>query len=163
MPEKESAMTGIEIVDYNELKQAEEAMFSKRREPPSDGYDIWKRYHESLLAVAVRHGKVSNSPSDQPDFYYSGDWFHHWGDGFALFNKKCVTRSVLLEFQSVVVSHHANAALSLGSDTDVEYSPEDWERGLKIFITSTRILVAWYNQPLEFCLKKMRGMGIQLQ
>lgn len=147
--------TPISFVTASELSQESKSL-QARRPSGAGSYETWKRYHDSLCAVAKRYGSVSDDPEPTPDFYYSGDWFHELSDGFALQTQRAVSAQALRDFQKVVAAHDANARLNMGGDI---LTPLD---GLDILITSSSILVAWGDESAQGCKSKLQALGIEL-
>lgn len=147
----------IDIVDYSTMKALEDAVAEKRTEPPANGYEIWTRYHDALCAVASHFGKLNIIHDDDTvAFYHGGDWFHHLGDGFAIRSSAVVRKEVFEELQKVVTNHHPDATLSMGGDFATPIF------GLKIFITASVILVAWYDELASVCSAHLKDLNILL-
>ena len=147
--------TPISFVTDSELSQQSKALQARR--PSGAGkYETWKRYHDSLCAVAERYGSVSDSPEPAPDFYYSGDWFHELSDGFALLTPRAVSAQSLRDFQKVVAAHHADARLNMGGEVCSTLY------GLDILVTSSAIYIAWRRESAEGCRAKLQALGVEL-
>jgi hypothetical protein len=139
-----------------DMQQQHKAV-AARRLPNPGPYETWKPFHERLCAVAGRYGRVSDSPDPQPDFYYSGDWFHELTDGFALLTTEVISVEALREFQKVVSAHHPDANVSLGGDGGTRIF------GLEILITSPAIFVAWSGRSAAECRDELRKLEVNLE
>lgn len=157
--------TPIQIVKYKEFSSIEQDL-QKRCGPPSkDGYEVWKRYHDELCAVARRFGKVGYKPREAPDFYHTGDWFHELADGFMIHDPGNLSPHVFSEFQEVVAKHHLDASMGLGGGA---LTLEDWRSipplyGLAVLIRPSTIHVAWMLEDLDGCIRKLRESGVDLK
>lgn len=154
LPKSSSMPTPISFVTASDLKKESKAVAS-RRSRRSGTYKTWKRLHDPLCVVALRYGRVSDSPDPTPDFYFSGDWFHQLTDGFALFTTRGLSAQALREFHQVVAAHHADAEVSLGGEVTTQLY------GLDILITASCILVAWEGETPEGCKAKLMALGVR--
>ncbi len=157
--------TPIQIVGYEEYASIEKALAKRRGGASKSGYGVWKRYHDELCIVASRFGKVGYKPSEAPDFYHTGDWFHELGDGFMITDPRNFSRHVFHEFQEVVAKHHIDASMGLAGGG---MTLEDWRAipplyGLVVLITPTTIHVTWMLEELDGCIRKMRASGVDFE
>ncbi len=154
-----------QIIEYEQFSSIQQDL-QKRCGPPSkDGYEVWKRYHEELCAVARRFGKVGEEPAEAPDFYHSGDWFHELADGFMTSDPRNFSPHVFTEFQEVVAKHHPDASMGLAGGGA---TLEDWRSipplyGLVVLIRPTTIHVAWMLEGLDGCIRKLRHAGVDFK
>jgi hypothetical protein len=147
----------IDIVNYSTLQGLEDAIYAKRPQSSDNGYQIWKKYHEDLCAVARRFGKLNDLPNQNEDYYTSGDWFHELADAFALETTRAVNPEALHAFQRVVATHHPSATLNLDGDLTTPLF------GLNILVTPAAILVAWDEQPASICRNYLVELGISIE
>jgi hypothetical protein len=145
------------IVDYVDLKATEDRI--RKRWPASAGsYEVWLRYDKAVRRVLGRYGKVGWG--DDVDFYHSGDWFHELDDGFALLSPATLaafSTAGLHDLQMVVSKHHPDAMLSFGGELG---TPID---GLEFLFTSSKILLAWYENTAATCRRKLKKAGIEVE
>jgi len=160
-----SGQNRIQIVPYTEFASISQDL-GKRCGPVSkDGYPMWKRYHDELVAVGKRFGKVAYDPRESPAFYHSGAWFHELSDGFMTSDPKNFSRYVFTEFQEVVGKHHPDASMSLagGGGTMKEWRSIPVLYGLVVLIRPSTVHVAWMLEDLKGCMKKLRDAGVDFE
>lgn len=119
-------------------------------------YETWQRLHDSICTVAARYGEVSWDSDPKPDFYFTGDWFDEYCDGFALLSTKGLSSQALRDFQKVVAAHHSQASLHLGG-------VEEPIAGLDILITCTRIFVKWDDDSPALSRERLEKLQIRLE
>ena len=152
----------IQIVDYKQFSSISDDL-GKRCGPHSkNGYEIWKRYHDELCAVARRFGKVGYKPAESPDFYHTGDWFHELADGFMMNDPRNFSPHVFVEFQEVVAKHHPDASMNLigGALTVQEWRSIPPLYGLVVLLRPSTIHVTWMLEDMDGCLRKLRHAGV---
>jgi hypothetical protein len=160
-----SSETPIQIVNYKQSLSIQEKLHKRCGAPSKDGYEIWKRYHDELCAVAERFGKVGYRPDEAPDFYHTGDWFHELADGFMLNAPGNFSRHVFAEFQEVVAKHHPDASMALsgGALTIQEWRSIPPLYGLGVFIRPSTIHVSWMLENVAGCIRKLRAAGVDFE
>jgi hypothetical protein len=154
---KKTGSPSVDIIDHKTLVALNKAVVAKRT-PSSEGdYRTWLRYHKALVKVLNKFGVAGDAGVENPDFYYSGDWFHEETDGFAIRTASCLNKKLFIALQKVVQRHHPNATLWLVGDRN---TPVD---KLCFFVTPTIMLAALADESASACQSRLEETGIDLK
>ena len=145
----------VSVLDYSKFAALEKRLTKERGPTSKDGYEIWKRYDDSIREVMRRHGKSAGWDTEV-DFYHGGDWFHELYNGFALLTTTALSTQLLRDLQTTVARHHSDAVLSFGGEIDTTMS------GLDVLITQSAIYAAWYEQSAATCRRRIKMAGVQI-
>jgi hypothetical protein len=157
--------TVIKIVKYDDISSSKQDLGKRCGPSSADGYALWKAYHDELCAVARRFGKVGYKPSESPDFWHGGDWYHELYDVFMISDPANFSPYVFAEFQEVVAKRHPDASMVLAGGA---MSLEDWRAipalyGLEVFIRPSTIHVGWMLEERDGCIRKLRDAGVNFE
>jgi hypothetical protein len=146
----------VEFLDEKKFWKARDALEQEAASRSTKRHDDWLRFHEAVIAVAARFGKVTDH-WEGGDFYHTLDWSHSLVGGLTLRTAKPLFKLKLAEFQRVVVQTSPSALLTIAGEF---YTPIE---KLEIAVHPKALLVTWRGMEPDAARKHLHTLGFKVE